>query len=137
MKLLGLTENSAKNKLKEVGLNDIVEESAPQILELLFKQFSSPLILILLLAALVSLILADSVDGILILIIVMVNGVLGFWQEYKAERIITHLKKISVPFSRVIREGKDKEIESRFLLPGDIVILEQGDKVAADGEILE
>src|SRR3990167_5096312 len=137
MDLPGLTTEEARNRLLEFGPNEIKESDERSKLLLLLHQFRSPLALILVIASLLSLLSRDSIDAFLIFIIVILNGLLGFWQEYKAEKILKKLKGLTVSEVRVVRDSKQVKIDSKELVPGDIVILESGDKIPADGKIRE
>ena len=88
-------------------------------------------------ASIASLFLGDLLDGIFILLIVILNGILGFIQEYKAEKTIADLKQMTVATVRVIRDGVEQKIDSKLLVPGDVIILEEGDKIPADATLLE
>jgi Ca2+-transporting ATPase len=118
-------------------LNQLPDRARTSALRLLVNQFKSFLVLMLLFAAVVSFLLGDNVDGLLILVTLVLNGALGFWQEYKASKELAALRKMEVSESRVIRNGQEMKISSILLVPGDIVLLESGDKVPADGIVLE
>ena len=137
MELAGLTTSEARARLRHYGPNEIRETKRVVALTLFLRQFRSPLVIVLFLAAFVSLLLSDVIDGILIIIIVLINGLLGFYQEYKAEKILQALKKISSPIARVIRDSKESEIAVSQLVSGDVVILERGARVPADGKIIQ
>ncbi|MFH1899380.1 MAG: HAD-IC family P-type ATPase [Patescibacteria group bacterium] len=92
---------------------------------------------LLIIASIASLFLGDLLDGIFILLIVILNGILGFIQEYKAEKTIAALKKMTVSSVRVMRDGVEQKIDSKLLVPGDVVILEEGGKIPADAKLLE
>lgn len=123
--------------LKKFGPNEIVEGKKKSSLSILISQFTSFLIFLLALAALISLILGDILDGIFILLVVVLNGLLGFVQEFKAEKAIEALKKITISRVRVFRDAVETEIDSRFLVPGDVFFIEEGVRIPADGQILE
>jgi Ca2+-transporting ATPase len=93
--------------------------------------------LLLIFAALISLLIGEMVESIVILIIILLNAVLGCIQEYNAEKAIENLKKMASLKSRVIRNGKEEIIDSKELTPGDILLIEAGDKIGADARILE
>jgi len=133
----GLSTQEAQQRLEKHGANEL--ESKKQIgwLKILFNQFKSPLIYILFLAGLVTLYLNDWTDSLVIFLAVGLNTILGFFQEYKAERSLIALKQMLVPYSRVVRDGKEILIETKNLVPGDLVILLPGNKVPADGVVVE
>ncbi|HDN83618.1 MAG TPA: calcium-translocating P-type ATPase, SERCA-type [Candidatus Altiarchaeales archaeon] len=128
----GLSEAEAKLRLKKYGYNELRETKKVSPLEIFINQFKNVLILTLILAAIASFFMHETIDAALILAIVLLNGIFGFIQDYKAEKAIEALKKLSSPRIRVIRDGKEKEIPSKELVPGDIVILAEGDSVPAD-----
>lgn len=136
-KSIGLTRVEAQKKLLEVGNNEIVAKPLQTPLQILFAQFTSILIILLILASIASILLGDVLDGIFILLIVILNGILGFVQEYKAEKAIAALKKMTISTIRVVRNGIEQKIDSKSLVPGDVIFLEEGDKIPADCEIIE
>lgn len=129
---LGLTEEEVKQRLKKYGPNKIAEEEKISKLKILLHQFTSPLIYILLIAGVVTILLKEYIDSGVIFAVVILNAIIGFVQEYKAEKSVRALKKLVVPKARVIRDGKEKEANSEELVPGDIVLLASGMKVPAD-----
>lgn len=133
----GLTNSEAENLLKQFGPNLLPSKRTFTILELLFSQVRNLMSILLVGASLLSFVVGDTVDGLLILAIFVLNTGLGFWQEYKASRELEALRKLEVSTTRVIRDGKEIEIESVKLVPGDIVVLESGDKIPADCKLVE
>jgi len=140
----GLSEQEVEKRLEEYGKNTIEQESRINPLQIFLAQFKDFLIIILIVAAAVSYAMSflpgeegHLVDSILIAIILIANAVIGFVQEYRAEKGILALKKLSSPKARVVRDGVEQEIASEDVVPGDILILEQGDKITADARILE
>lgn len=133
----GLSEVDSKKRLIKVGLNLLAE--APHVSKLLkfLSQFTEFIIVVLIGAALIAAALGEFVDAIAILAIVILNGVLGYSQEEKAERVMEALKKLSAPTAKCIREGKAREIDASGLVPGDIIMLESGDNVPADVRLIE
>jgi len=127
----GLTEEEAKKRLKKYGKNEIVvKKISPWSVWL--RQFKSPMIYLLIIAAIISLFLKEWMDALIIFFILLINSTLGFIQEYKTERILEKLKKFIKIKSLVRRDGKLKEIEQSLLVPGDIVLIKEGDLVPAD-----
>ena len=133
----GLSQKEAEERLKQYGLNEIKEGKKISPWEIFLNQFKSIVILILVIATLISGFLKEYIDAIVIIVIVILIAILGFIQEYRAERAIEALKKLSSLKATVIRDGQKKEIDSKELVPGDIILLAQGDKVAADARLIE
>src|SRR3989344_5855679 len=125
----GLTSQEAQVKLAQVGLNEIAVKTKRTAGSIFFAQFANILIVLLTLAALVSFFLGDIIDSIFIAAIIILNGVLGFIQEYRAEKAVAALQKLTVVKTTVIRDGIEQEIDSKFLVPGDIIKVEEGDKI--------
>lgn len=128
----GLSNSEAQNRLEKYGLNALKETKGKNSLLLLLSQFKSFLILILLAAALAAFILGETIDAVMIITIVFLNGAIGFIQEYRVEKAIEHLKKLVTLNVKVIREDNLLEIPSIQLVPGDLIKLEEGQKVPAD-----
>lgn len=133
----GLSEREAERRLNLVGKNTIKKVYSLAPLKILLGQFKSFLIYILIIAAVISYLIGHLIDAVVILAIVVVNASIGFFQQYKAEKAIISLRKLLVPTSTVIREGKHIDIPSEDLVPGDIVIFEAGNKINADCRVLE
>ena len=136
-KLKGLSESDIPTLKKQFGENVLPEKEGFSSLQLFFSQFKSPLVYILLFAASISLIFKEYIDLALIGVVVIFNSLMGFYQEYQAQRTLRALAKMLRPKSVVIRDGYKKRIESSQLLPGDLVILASGDRVPADGVLIE
>lgn len=137
MNFQGLTLDEAKRRLEIYGLNQIEEEKKVSPFKILISQFFNFLVLILIVAGIVSYFLGEKIEAIAILTIVFAAGLLGFFQEYQAERSLQALKKLITPRAKVVREGKLMEIPVFEIVPGDIVYMEAGDRVPADGKLLE
>jgi P-type Mg2+ transporter len=133
----GLTEKEAEERLSQYGANRLTPKKRSDALALLLTQFKSPIILILLFAALLSLVVRDHVDALIIIAIVCVSGLLGFWQERGAVKAIEKLLAIVQIRAKVLRGGSSKEIPVEEVVPGDLLILEAGDVVPGDCAILE
>ena len=133
----GLSNTKVEANLLEFGINELQEGKRRSNLNLFIGQFKDLMILILLAAAIVSGFLGEATDAIVILVIVFLNAVIGFFQEFHAEKAIQALKKMAETKARVIREGKCKWLPARDLVPGDLVMLEAGNAVPADIRIIE
>ncbi len=128
----GLTDEEAKQRLSQHGLNKLAEEEKINKFKILLHQFTSPLIYILLVAGVVTIFLEEYIDSGVIFSVVILNAIIGFIQEFKAEESVRALKKMVVPKAKVLRNGNEKEINSEELVPGDIVMLASGVRVPAD-----
>ena len=138
----GLTSAEAQQRLAANGKNRLAEAKKDSLIKRFFKQMADPMILILLAAALVSGVLAvvegeSFADVVIILAVVLINAVLGVYQENKAERAIEALQEMSAATSKVLRDGKVQIVRSEELVVGDVVLLEAGDAVPADGRLIE
>jgi len=132
----GLSENEAKKRLLEYGENEIVEKKESNFL-IFLRQFKSPLIVILIVACIISFLIGEILDSVVIIGIVILNSIIGFYQERKAEKAIESLKKLTAPTAVVVRDGKIKTIPASKLVPGDLVIFDAGKKIPADCKILK
>ena len=135
--LAGLTNEEAKVRLEKYGLNQLKEKPKVPTWKLFLESFKDPLVIILLVAAIIQIFLGDTVESLIIFAVLAINSVLGVVQTKKAESSLDSLKKLSVPNAKVIRENEKLTIPSQEIVPGDIVLLEAGDYVPADGRILE
>ena len=133
----GLTSEEARKRLEKFGLNTLPEKPPPSSFFILLDQLKSPLVYVLLFAALITLFLRDFADTLIILFAVLINTILGFYQERKAKQAFYALAKILTPQAKVIRDGQRKIVDARNLVPGDLVVLEIGDKIPADGVFLQ
>ncbi|OGH33829.1 MAG: hypothetical protein A3J69_02785 [Candidatus Levybacteria bacterium RIFCSPHIGHO2_02_FULL_42_12] len=131
-----LTREQAEEKLKLVGPNEITVEKRFTALSLFFSQFPTFINGILAAAAIFSFFIQDALDGFLILAILLLNALFGFIQEYRAEKSLEKLKSFVKPTSRVIRNGREQEVPTSSLVPQDIVVLSEGDRIPADGILL-
>jgi P-type Ca2+ transporter type 2C len=133
----GLNPEQAQRRLQEYGYNELKEEAKTSPLILFLSQFKNILTIILIVATVLSALIGDLLDAAIILVIVIFCALLGFFQEYRAERALEALKKMLTPTITALRGGKDLEIPSKELVPGDIILLEAGDKIPADGRLIE
>jgi P-type Mg2+ transporter len=133
----GLTSAEARSRLSDYGINSIKSRKRSDVLSLFITQFKSPIILILLFATGLSFFLHDPADAAIILTIVIISGLLGFWQEHKATNAVEKLLAIVQIKATVFRDGKKQEIHIEEIVPGDIIILKAGDIVPGDCRLLE
>jgi len=133
----GLSSEEAENRLEKYGKNELKEEEKTSVVKLFLSQFKSFLIIILMAAALVSIFLGELIDAFVILFTVLLAGVLGFIQEYRAEESIKLLKSLTSPEAMVVRDGKEVKVPSSVIVPGDILLLQSGDRIPADARLLE
>lgn len=133
----GLTIKEAKRRLDRFGPNTIEKKAAISPVGVFLAQFKDFMVLVLIGATLISGLLGEYVDAITILAIIVINAVLGFVQEYRAEHSLEAIRRLSAPQARVIRGGETMTIEAQNLVPGDLVLLEAGDVVPADGRLVE
>ena len=135
--LNGLSKVEAAERLKKNGHNELNEKEKSSIIKLFIETFRDPLVIILLIAALVQVFLGEVIESAIILAVVSLNAILSVVQSKKAEGSLDSLKKLSIPYSKVIRDNEKITVSSRDLVVGDIVLLEAGDYVPADGRIIE
>ncbi len=135
--LKGLTSEEAEERIKVYGPNKFVKESKISLMQIIFDQIKDVFVLLLIFALIVSLFFGDLYESILIGAIIIFNLALGTFQNYKAEKAIEMLKKYMSLEAKVIRDGKLVKLNSEMLVPGDLVILEEGDKVPADGRLIK
>ena len=133
----GLSAQVAQARLLELGANELVKEERASPIALFFAQFKNTLIVILLVATVLSAALGEIVDAAIIAVIVLFCAVLSFVQEYRADNALNALKKMLAPMVRVLRDGIETRIPSREVVPGDIMLLEAGDRIAADARLVE
>ncbi|MDO8608940.1 MAG: cation-translocating P-type ATPase [bacterium] len=133
----GLSSHKAKTLLTEYGYNEISEVKQFTLIKSFIGQFDNILILLLIGAGGISFIVGERLDSLFIFLIVILNAFFGLYQEFKAENALSHLKKLTVAIIRVIRDKKEQEIDSRFLVPGDLIYVEEGTKISADCQIID
>ncbi len=133
----GLTLEEVNKRLQFYGENKLPEAKKITLLEIILHQFLNPLIFILLVAAIASVVIGEWKDAIFILLVIIINSVLGAYQEYNAEKSAISLQKLMKIKARVRREGKETEVPAEEIVPGDIVLLESGMKVPADMRLFE
>src|SRR4030043_601051 len=133
----GLSDEEVQNRLEKYGYNELKEEERVSPFTLFINQFKNIIIVILIAAIALSAFVGEVVDAAIISIIVIFCAVLGFVQEYRAERALEALKKMLSPTITALRGGKEEEVPSKELVPGDILLLEAGDKIPADARLVE
>jgi Ca2+-transporting ATPase len=133
----GLSSEEALRRYEQYGPNELVEKERKSLWMMFFDQFKDFMILVLMAAAIVAGVIGEPADSIAIAVIVILNAVLGFVQEYRAEKAMAALKKLAAPSAVVIREGQAESIPSERLVPGDLVVLEAGNVVPADIRLIE
>jgi len=133
----GLSEQQTRQRLEKYGPNELIEHGMKSPWKILWEQLTGLLIVVLIVAALISFFLGDVADAVAILAIVVLNALIGFRQEYRAERAMAALKKMAAPVVRVRREGHVLEVPSPEITVGDVVLLEAGSAVPADGRLVE
>jgi Ca2+-transporting ATPase len=133
----GLSGEEAAARLEEYGPNQLAQAKKISPLIIFLRQFSSLLMLILLAAIVISYLSGEALDALVILAILLACGILGFIQEYRAEKAALALAKLAAPTATIIRDGHEATIPSREVVPGDLLVLHTGDRVAADGRLLE
>ncbi|NFL02796.1 HAD family hydrolase, partial [Clostridium botulinum] len=133
----GLTSDEAKKRMKEYGPNVLEKKKRISPVKIFLEQFNDFIIWVLIAATILSAIMGEKADAITIVIIVIMNAILGFIQEYKTEKSLEALQNLAAPTSKVLRDQEVKVISAEELVPGDIVILESGDRVPADSILIE
>lgn len=133
----GLSTGEAQKRLQEFGCNQLLEQQKSSFLHLFFDQFSNLIVWILIVAAIIAGVLREWVDAVSIITIIVLNGLLGFFQEYRAEKSLAALRKMITPSSKVIREGKLQTVPSKDIVPGDLILIEAGDHIPADGRFIQ
>lgn len=133
----GLTNKVAQEKLAQVGPNALIEGKKKSILEVFLEQFKDLMVIILIVAAVISAFTGNLESTAVIIVVLILNAILGTVQHVKAEKSLESLKSLSAPAAKVLRDGKKQEIAAKDVVPGDILLLEAGDLVTADGRILD
>ena len=133
----GLSVDEAKKRLLEFGENKLIKKQNWKWLKLIVSQFNDALVWLLLVAALLALFFGEFRDAIIIAIIITLNATVGFFQEFKADRTLESIKNLTASFALVYRDGEKKQLDIKFIVPGDVVFVSSGDGIPADGYILE
>ncbi|WP_208589839.1 cation-translocating P-type ATPase [Gracilibacillus suaedae] len=133
----GLTANEVNNRLEQEGYNEIADKEKVPTWKLFLESFKDAMVVVLLAAAIVQLVLGELIESIIIFIVILLNSIISVVQTKKAESSLDALRDMSAPEAKVIRDGTSHTIMARELVPGDIVLLEAGDYIPADGRLLE
>lgn len=133
----GLSQEEVQRRLGQYGLNELVERGRKSPWRILLDQFKEIMVIILIIAAILSAVLGEYIEVVVIMAIVLLNAILGFSQEHRAEQAMKALKKMAVPTVRVRRDNHIIEVLSTNLVPGDVILLEAGNLVPADNRILK
>lgn len=133
----GLTSSDARRRLEEVGHNQLNAALKISPWRIFFGQFTDFMVLVLIGAAIVSGLLGEKADALTIIAIIIINAILGFFQEYRAEKSLEALKELTSPLAHVRRDGKVQRVPAKELVPGDIMVLESGDRIPADGRVVD
>src|SRR5512136_388741 len=133
----GLTNSEVLEHRQQFGENRLPAEKTTSVWSILLNQVKSPLVYIILAAALVSLFAKEYGDFAIIMVVVVIDVILGFVQEYQAQKTYTALKGLLKPTTTVLRAGERREVELWELVPGDLVVLNAGERVPGDGDLLE
>ena len=131
----GLSSSEVEKRLKEYGANRIDANKSKSLWLIFFSQFKSPIVWLLVFAAGLSFYFEEWLDGIAILAVILINALIGFYMEFQAERSMNELKKLSAVPAKVLRNKKLEEIDAEDIVPGDVVYIEAGDMIPADGRI--
>jgi Ca2+-transporting ATPase len=133
----GLNPADAQERLETFGPNALHEEEGLRIPKLILDQFRDAFVIMLIFAAVMSYVVGESLDALMIAIIVLMSATIGFIQEYRSEKALEAMRKLTAPTAHVLRGGQRVQIPSREVVPGDVVLLEAGDRIPADGRLLE
>lgn len=132
----GLSEQDAEKKLKEFGHNRLKSKNKKNPVGIFLSQFKDIMVIVLLSATVISVAMGEIYDAVTIILIVLMDAILGFIQEYRAERTMEALEKLTAPTARVIRDGSERVIDASLIVPEDVILIESGDQVPCDGRIL-
>ena len=133
----GLSQSEAQKRLAQYGSNELQKEKRSSRIKMFLEQFTDILIVILLIATALSVAIGEIVDAIVIIAIVLATAILGFVEEFRSEKAVEALKKMTAPTAVVLRDGKEVKIQSTEIVPGDIILLHTGDKIPADARLLK
>lgn len=131
----GLSDDEVKKRLEKYGRNILQEQKKRSVWEILLSQINNPVIYLLSAAALLAFIFDDVAEGVAIIIVLLINTMIGFWMEYKAQKSMNALKKMDKIHCKVLRNGEEKNIDAEQIVPGDILIVDSGDLIPADARL--
>jgi Ca2+-transporting ATPase len=134
---LGLEDEEAKARLEKYGLNELKEGKRTSALEILLNQFKDIFVIMLIIATIISFAVGEAVDAVTIAAIVILNAIVGFVQEYRSEKAMEAMRKLTAPKARLMRNGREVIVSAKEVVPGDILLLESGDRVPADSRLVE
>jgi len=134
---LGLSEKEAKHRLQKYGPNTLKMSKKISAIKIFIEQFCDFMIIILLACTAISMLMGEVTEAVTIIAIIVLNSILGFIQEYRTEKTIEALKNLAAPVSKVIRNGKEVSVPAEELVPGDLIIIETGDRIPADAQLVE
>jgi len=135
--LYGLSSREAKKRLEKYGLNQLKKNKKVSRIKIFIQQFNDFIIWVLIGATIISGLMGEKADAITIIIIVIINALLGFIQEYKTEKSLEALNRLAAPTAKIVRDGRIQIINAELIVPGDVSIIESGDRIPADGFLLE
>lgn len=135
--LIGLTTEQVKEKREQFGLNKLRDTQKIPLYKQILKQFTNPLIVVLLIISLITVIMGEIVEAVVISVVILMNCLIGFFQEHRAANAVDSIKSLISPKSKVYRDGNVQVIDAEELVPGDVILIEAGDKVPADGVLLD
>lgn len=133
----GLSDKEVEKRKKKYGPNILEKQEKRSILQIILSQIKNPVVYLLSAAAILAFVFGDIAEGIAIIVVLLINTIIGFWMEYNAQKSMEALKKMDKIEAKVLRDGKNKKINAEEIVPGDILIVEAGDLIAADGRILK
>jgi len=137
MKKKGLSKIEVKKRLEKFGLNILPKKEKDPLWKKFFREFNDLMVIILIIAAIIAFLLGEKIDASIIFFIVILNALIGFFQEWKSEKTLEALEKMVSKMSTVIRDGEEKEINAKYLVPDDIIIIREGDRIPADSKIIK
>ena len=133
----GLSDEETKRRLQEFGPNELVKRGGVSVFQIFLGQFKDVFVIMLLIAIGISVLVQETVDALTISAIVVLNSVVGFVQEYRSEKAMEAMKKMTAPKARLMRDGKEVMVSAKEVVPGDIALLEAGDRIPADGRLIK
>jgi Ca2+-transporting ATPase len=134
---VGLTKDEASLRLEKYGPNELQETKRVTALQIFLNQFTDVFVIMLLIATLISFVVGEIPDALTIAAIVVLNAIVGFVQEYRSEKAMEAMRKLAAPKARLMRNGQEVQVPAKNVVPGDIVLLEAGDRIPADGRVIE